>query len=238
MKRILWSLFLAFLSTTPLVALRNGCTPGTTGCGNCFTYPGPPPEGCKTDSAGFSDFDADFVNDLLYRNQGLLSHQAWLRYGAGNAAWKPAHPAGPLDFKWEAIATGFFGPSGPTSGDRYSDILWQHDRNGELRVWRMKIGFQRETDTKLCVADGCTTPAPPWKAVATGFFGGESFENDGMSDILFWNSDTGALKVWVMDGLTLLREAPLSATMPVSWNVVATGFFNLAGFDEWSDIHW
>jgi hypothetical protein len=221
-----------FLVTGFSLAIKNGCKPGTTGCGICFQYPGPPDPGCKTDSAGLSDFDGDYKNDLVYRNQALLSSQTWIRYGAQNATWKTFSPAGMGDSKWELVATGYFEHVLEMHEDLDSDLLWQHKNTRELKVWVMDK-FQRSSVWTL------PNPGPNWEAVATGFFGAQFGENDGLSDILFWNVGTGDLKIWIMDGQTLVREEMLNWKMPnLSWNVVATGLFGEGNFDPFSDILW
>jgi hypothetical protein len=238
MKKLLWVVSLLALSGE-LSALRNGCTPGTPNCGMCFQYPPPPGSTCKTDANGMSDFDADRKNDLLYRNQPLLDLQAWMRYAGGQAGWRTFTPRGMPDSHWVAVATGYFsyGGGGPNpQGDLYADILWQHDTTGQVRLWMMKNGQKRDTEVILTCppeVDPCSDPAPPWEVVATGFFGApEPDFEDGKSDILFWNSTTGELKLWIMDNSRVVRELHVNGPLlSTSWKVIGAGFFDAGSTD-------
>ena len=245
MKKLFWVLSLLALSGE-LSALRNGCVPGTKNCGNCFDYIPPIAPGCMTDTNGLSDFDADRKNDLLYRNQTLLDLQAWMRYAGGQAGWRTFIPRGMPDSHWVAVATGYFDGGGVPlpKEDLYSDILWQHDTTGQVRLWLMKQAQKRESELILTcppAVDPCSDPAPPWEVVATGFFGAPDGGVDGVSDILFWNSTTGALKLWIMDSSPprVVQELPLNIPqLSTGWKVIGAGFFDDGPADETSDILW
>jgi len=61
------------------------------------------------------------------------------------------------------------------------------------------------------------------------------FNNDGKSDILWRNFNTGANSIWLMDGLTRLDRDALPKVSDLNWKVVGTGDFNNDGK---SDILW
>ena len=74
-------------------------------------------------------------------------------------------------------------------------------------------------------------PGPSWKVVGTGDFNG-----DGMSDILWQNSD-GQVAIWEMNGLTQIPggSSLVGPNPGPDWKAVGTGDFNGDGL---SDILW
>ncbi|MBF0343616.1 MAG: VCBS repeat-containing protein [Nitrospirae bacterium] len=82
---------------------------------------------------------------------------------------------------------------------------------------------------KFTKALGDTKPAA-MKALQTGDFNG-----DGKSDILWQNSTTGDIVVWLMDGTSISAGGYLSKGVPSSWQIVGIG--DLDG-DGRSDIVW
>jgi len=61
------------------------------------------------------------------------------------------------------------------------------------------------------------------------------FNNDGHSDILWQNVDSGQVAIWEMNGNTRIGGGPLSANPGPSWLAVETADFNGDGH---SDILW
>lgn len=245
MKKTIWTLALLALASDVIAAgIRNGCIPGTNGCGNCIddpTHPSciDPPE---MPGVFFSDFDADGKNDLLFHHP-TAGLKAWVKYAQANAGWLVFSPQGMGDPAWAAVGIGYFGPAtGTPAFDRDTDVVWQNSQTGAVRIWQMS-GNRRIADVSVTcgVVAPCTNPTAAWKVVATGHFGsapGSPNQRDGKSDILFRNSTTRALKVWLMNGTTVAKEVVLTASMAAGWEVVGTGFFDKQTYDPWSDIAW
>jgi uncharacterized repeat protein (TIGR01451 family) len=103
--------------------------------------------------------------------------------------------------------------------DGQNDLLWRNPADGAIRVWLM--------NAMLVTSEVSTTPAQEadttWEIVATG-----DLNADNKPDILFRNSVTGAIKVWLMNGLTRLAEQSTSPVTPgdLGWRVVGIGDFN------------
>jgi hypothetical protein len=57
-----------------------------------------------------------------------------------------------------------------------------------------------------------------WTAIGTGDFNGDS-----KSDIIFQNTGTGQVKIWLMNGTTKLFGGAVGTSTGTAWHVIATG---------------
>ncbi len=117
---------------------------------------------------------------------------------------------------------------GDFDGDRGTDLLLRHTTTGELLAWLMS------GTTRVGAAQPVTpTPASPWLPV-----GVDDFDGDRHDDLVMWNSLTGAVEFWLMNG-TARVGAPVpignAPTLDPSWKLSATADFNA---DDWPDIVW
>jgi len=55
------------------------------------------------------------------------------------------------------------------------------------------------------------------------------FNNDGQTDILWRNYNTGENAVWLMNGATYVSSTPLPMVSDLDWKIVGTGDFNKDG---------
>jgi VCBS repeat-containing protein len=177
------------------------------------------------------DFDGDGKSDLLWRtDSGALAiwemdgtHiQAadYTRIGATSVAAPGAdwHVLGAADF----------------DGDGKSDLLWRTD-SGALAIWEMNGSQIKGADyTKLGSAN-VGAPGPDWHIVGT-----DDFDGDGKSDLL-WQTDSGALAIWEMNGTQVkaadyLKIGGSDVGAPGhDWHVIGTGDFD---GDGKSDLLW
>jgi len=167
---------------------------------------------------GTADFTCDAQADLLVRNVADGGVWVWNAHGPSQfvAAWDPA---------LEIVGVGDF------DGDQLADILTRHSSSGQVavRLMRRPVG-------------GCTPVA------AAGYdlnidkdadsLGVADFNADGLSDVLWRNTDTGDVNILLLD----VRQQPINnssltlASVPdLNWKVVAVVDLN---HDGMADILW
>jgi subtilisin family serine protease len=106
------------------------------------------------------------------------------------------------------------------NNDTKVDILWRHS-NGVDLTWLMggdkgntKIGGQPIRN----IAD------PSWKIRGTG-----DFNQDGQTDILWWNSTSGQVVAWLMNGPNQVDSKDIGIVSDTRWTILGTGDFNQDG---------
>jgi hypothetical protein len=167
-----------------------------------------------------NDFNGDGRSDILWRSDtGIITD--WLATTNASFANNYATSATNMSLSWHVVGTGDF------NGDGKDDILWRND-SGTIRDW---LGTSTGAFTNNAVNTGVGVPTN-WSVAGTG-----DFNADGKDDILWRNTDTGAVSDWLgtaAGGFTdNYNNANSSA--PLSWQIAATGDFNGDGKD---DILW
>ena len=166
--------------------------------------------------AGTGDFNGDGRDDLLYRlDSGLVG----IIRGTPNGHFDEGFDWDTLyrqaQANWQIVGTGDF------NGDGRDDILWRSD-TGQVSNW---LSSAQET---FIVNDANALIQVPtnWRVVATGDYNG-----DGRDDILWRNSDTGALSNWLgtPSGGFMINDAAAYVVVPTEWFVMP----NPSGAGEW-----
>ena len=108
---------------------------------------------------------------------------------------------------WTVAATGDF------NGDGRVDILWRNTTNGALSDWlgTANGGFVNND------AHAATSAPTSWTIAGTGDFNG-----DGITDILWRNTTTGALSDWLgtSSGGFVNNDANAATSAPTNWSIV------------------
>ena len=73
-------------------------------------------------------------------------------------------------------------------------------------------------------------PGPSWTEIGTG-----DFNDDGHSDILWQNANTGQASIWDMNGNTIQGGGTVNPNPGPTWHAIGTGDFDGDGH---SDILW
>ena len=150
---------------------------------------GPPGDGWTAVTAG--DFNVDGIADLLWYNPTTNKMAAWLVWGTGILEQGPEIP-GPHGADWTAITAADF------NSDGSADVLWHNPTTNRMAVWLMRGTTPLEQGPEI--------PGPPgddWTAVTAA-----DFNRDGVADVIWHNSTTHRMTVWLMRGTGLLQAGP------------------------------
>jgi hypothetical protein len=177
--------------------------------------PNPNPNSNPESFAAVGDFNGDCRSDILWQNGGsgevyesLMNGAAILNEGSPGNASSP----------WVIKGVGDF------NGDHQADILWQNSSSGEVYLWLMNgttIANQGEV--------GVVAPSSGWLIAGVG-----DFNDDGKADILWRNSSSGEVYLWLMDGTTIQSQGSLGSVTS-DWVIQGMGDFNDDGN---ADIVW
>jgi hypothetical protein len=173
------------------------------------------------------DYNGDGKSDILWRNPTSGALQEWLMNG-GSVSSSPSLTSIPPGSGWSIMRGGGFGPAARNdfNGDGRGDILWQNSGSGTVEEWQMNGGSSLSSPDIATIA-----PGSGWSVVAGG-----DFDANGKADLLWRNSNTGTIQLWLMNGGTIASASNVGSVSPASgWSVVGAGDFN---GDGRSDILW
>ena len=131
---------------------------------------------------------------------------------------------------WSIVASSDFNLDG------CADIVWHNSANGEVQLWLMDSHRVRSRATVLGEDGNAVHIGPPWRIVASN-----DFNLDGVADIVWHNSASGEVQLWLMDGhkvrsrATVLGEDGNAVHVGPPWRIVASSDFDL---DDCADILW
>lgn len=160
------------------------------------------------------------VTQVIWEHRGSGERGSWLLNGS---QWDGGYT--PLidryvDPAWRIIVAADF------TGDAEADLLWRHDRTGDIGIWPMTGG--RWNGEYLPVA---SVPVE-WQVAAAADFTG-----DGSADLVWQNTRTGERGLWPMSGTRRSGGYQLLYPAPVSpaWSIAAAA--DLSG-DAAADVVW
>ncbi|MCC7373045.1 MAG: VCBS repeat-containing protein [Verrucomicrobiales bacterium] len=168
---------------------------------------------------GAGDFNADTKPDMVWRNTTSGRVVLWYMDGTTRTSTAVIWPiTSAADALWVPMATGDF------NADGKQDLIWRYSPTGRVIVWYMD-GATRTGTANLWPATAAGDSL--WVPVATA-----DLNADGKTDILWRNSSTGRVIVWMMNGVTRTSTVTLwaaSAAGDSLWVPMATGDFNADG---------
>ncbi|MEO8084979.1 MAG: FG-GAP-like repeat-containing protein [Ardenticatenales bacterium] len=191
----------------------------------CPTIYAASPNGCPVQSPLNGNFSGQGGSHIVFENKSNSVAYYWTMsqgiYTGGGYLWNDPSRYDPA---WKIVGTT------DLTGDGMSDILWQNQQTGAVRLFRManssKIGEQ---------TTGLQTD-PSWRIVATG-----DFNNDGQADIVWQHVTNGNVVLWFMKGINSQAVFQSAAYVtsngaPVllapTWRVVGTSDFNGDGYRD------
>jgi FG-GAP-like repeat len=152
--------------------------------------PGPAGDGWFVVTA--ADFNHDGMNDVLWIDTGTNRFAVWLMDGTEVLAPGPAIPE-PAGDGWIATTAADF------NDDGMADVLWSNAGTDQMAVWLM--------DGTRVLAPGPAIPGPAgdgWIAITA-----VDTNLDGMADVMWSNSGTDQMAMWLMDGTQILASGPV-----------------------------
>ncbi len=167
---------------------------------------------------GVGDFNGDGKPDILWHHQQRGEVYVWFMDGSTFLGDQHIRTVGD-DLDWKIVGMGDY------NGDGKPDILWHHQRRGDVYVWFMDGPTFLGDQHIRTVGDDLS-----WKVVGVGDFNG-----DGKADILWHHQQRGEVYVWFMDGTTFLSDQYIRTVQEIEWQIEATGDYN---GDGKTDILW
>ena len=162
--------------------------------------------------SGVADFNEDGSPDILFRNTTTGEGLIWLMDGTTHTLDESIGII-PAELRISAIAD--------YNGDGSPDLLMTNAVTDERVIWLMN-GYTHASTVSLGVVPS------NWELYPSGLDPVElaklDFNGDGQPDILFENTTTGDLYVWLMNGTTFSSSVFIGNVAP-PWQIVGTGDF-------------
>lgn len=181
-------------------------------------FPGP---GVGWEPPTAEDFNFDGLADIPWFDARSRRAAVWLTRGTHLA--EPGAPfPGPRGNDWTLAYTGDF------NADGMGDLLWHDPVRSRFTIWLMQGTHVLQRGPEL--------PAPPgegWTAPITG-----DFNFDGISDIVWYNTHTDCVSIWLMRGTEVLEQGPqIHGPLGPFHPAPSTGDFNRDGISDlvWND---
>lgn len=111
---------------------------------------------------------------------------------------------------------------GDLNQDLKTDLVFRNTGSGQNDIWLMN-------GTTRIGAPVTLSPTP--SSLNQAIVGVDDFNSDNKNDLMLWNSSTGAVEFWTMNGTTRTGVVPLTGAtaLAINWKPSATADFNRDG---------
>ncbi len=168
------------------------------------------------DVKAIGDFNGDGKADVLWQN---TAGDVYIWIIEGTTMKTGGFAVRGMPGEWEVTALGDF------NGDGNDDIMWRNSNSGDVYVWMMD-----GTDIKTGGGYVVKGMKSEWvvKAIA-------DFNGDGTSDVLWRNTTTGDVAMWLLDGLSMSTGNYVAQAVPDNWQIKGIADFD---GDSKADVLW
>ena len=124
---------------------------------------------------------------------------------ADDGAGVPLGPGEVLDLGWRIVGSGDF------NRDGWQDLVWQHQGDGRISVWKMRGAALVEGDL---ISPGQIFDLD-WKIRGVGDING-----DDMPDLIWQHRVSGDVSTWLMNGTTMMSGIGIGRVTDTNWQIV------------------
>ena len=164
-----------------------------------------------------NNISLDSLNDLLWRNPTTGETVLWqTNLGPTTRTFN----AGSLR-SYNAPEWRYYG-SADFDGDGDTDPLWHNTQTGELHIWKMKGSVVESiiTDVLPSNLNGGRVGAE-WSVKDIS-----DYNQDGKPDLIWYNSRTGSVDYWAMDGFRFSSGGAFQTVSDLNWKIEAVANFS------------
>jgi hypothetical protein len=152
-----------------------------------------------------ADFNQDGSPDLVWQHDANGGIAIWFMDGPTMRAGVPLGPGQVMDLGWKIVGSGDF------NRDGWQDLVWQHQGDGRISVWKMRGSALLEGDL---ISPGQIFDLD-WKIRGVGDING-----DDMPDLIWQHRISGDVSTWLMNGTTMMAGIGIGRVPDTSWQIV------------------
>jgi len=152
--------------------------------------------------AGVGDFDGDGDNDIATFNTNSGALRIWVMEGTGRVDNVSVLTGANVNLVPRGV--------GDMNNDEIPDIVLRNNNSGTVRVWIMNSDFTRQDNVAVTSSSNTNLELR----------GVVDINDDYNNDILNYNTNTGKLRAWLMDGeLNIIENIEIVQDTDLDWSV-------------------